>query len=795
MNFAKCLTAVILATCCLAFAFQGSRGVWEPDEGFYLNAARAMLTTGDWVVPQFNLRPFLEKPPMVYWGSAVGMDLVGINEWGARLAHGMWYALTVWVVGLLGTSLWDRRTGLLAAFGYATCGVTMVAANIVTPDTPLAFWVTLSMFFFWRTVKPDFPLSPVQDLGQEAGPASSGRSTLFQFDPNRIFLGISLGMAILSKGPATFVFMAAMAVFLLRTRRVMSYLIRLDSLIALLLFMVIGGIWYVAVFHLISGAFTYMVDNQIVGRLFTAKYERNSHFLAFLYVYVPVLVFGTLPWSISIYPLLYQRWPQIRAWRGWFTGPARPQTVFLASWVLIPFLVFSMASSRLPLYVLPVFAPLALISARCWLLWRPHWFTRPLRPLIWGPALAWFVLLLVVKAGLAQWPTDRDTRLFWHGIRALLPQGRYELVVVNERRHGLPFYSGGNVEWVTTRENPYPFFVVQEPIQEEIHELASSVEYHVFLLREREYEPVLALIREHTTAFREIPGPFDHHIIICDPASQDNQMVRLAAMGDTRSGDSQQTQLGSALYHIEEENPLDGVILLGDNLSFNGNPDRFEEVFLQPYNALLHNGVRFFATLGNHDITGGFAGFQMNHLLFNMGGKRYYTTSFKDDMVQIFCLDSNTIVNDKGQIAWLKKELATSKAIWKVVALHHPLRGKTVKYPEPDPNLCALLEPIFAEGKVNIVLAGHNHMYQRFRPMDGIYHFTAGSGGMLDEGEILPNDPDLIAGDDTKNIVLILQCSRDSCEFQAVDAMETVVDSGSISLKPPPAGGVAFSGI
>ncbi len=782
MNFFSAVLAVIIVTCVLAFSLQGSRGIWEPDEGYYLNAARGMVSTGDWLIPQYNLRPFLEKPPMVYWGSVVGLELLGMNEWGARIGHAIWYALTALVVGLLGASLWDRRTGLLAAFCYTACGVTMVAGNIITPDNPLAFWITLSMFFFWQTVKQD-----AKDYGTICEEGTAGENVFLKpswarLDHNRLFLGISLGMAILSKGPATFVFMAAMMVFLLCTQQARRYLLRIDSFLALALIMVIGGSWYLAVFHTIPGALKYMIDNQIVGRLFTAKYDRNPAFYAFLYVYVPILLLGTLPWSLSWYPVAMREWHRIRGWRHWFIGSTDPQIPFLLSWLLVPFIIFSLASSRLPLYVLPLFAPLALIAARCWIIWRPHWFEFPLRPRIWIPALAWVAFLLLVKGGMAHWPTDRDTRAFWHGIRSLLPHGRYELVVVNERRHGLSFYSDGNVEWVTTRQNPYPTFVMPEPIEEEIHELGTSAEYHVFLLRDKEYQSVLEMIRTHGATFREVPGPFNHHIIICDPAPVDTQTVRLAAMGDTRSGDSLQTQLGSALYHIDEEKPLDGIFLLGDNISFDGNPNRFEEVFLKPYDALLQNGVRFFAVLGNHDINGGFAGFQMFHPLFNMDGKRYYTLTFKENLVQVFFLDSNTVCNDKSQLTWFQRELAKSQALWKVVAMHHPLYGKTVKYPEPDPNLRRVLEPIFNEGRVNIVLAGHNHMYQRFRPMNGVYHFTAGSGGMLDEGEILPGDPDLLVGEDTKNVALILQFSRSSCEYKAVDFMERVVDNGTIPM-------------
>ena len=114
----------------LAFSFQGTRGIWEPDEGYYLGIARDMVETGDWVVPQMNLRPFLDKPPMVYWGSGFSMKLFGFNEWAARLPHAIWFVLTTLFVGLLGRALWDSRTGYLASLFYATSPIPLVAANV-----------------------------------------------------------------------------------------------------------------------------------------------------------------------------------------------------------------------------------------------------------------------------------------------------------------------------------------------------------------------------------------------------------------------------------------------------------------------------------------------------------------------------------------------------------------------------------------------------------------------------------------------------------------------------------------
>jgi hypothetical protein len=93
-----------------------------------------------------------------------------------------------------------------------------------------------------------------------------------------------------------------------------------------------------------------------------------------------------------------------------------------------------------------------------------------------------------------------------------------------------------------------------------------------------------------------------------------------------------------------------------------------------------------------------------------------------------------------------------------------------------------LLEPILLEGKTDIVLNGHNHLYMRLKPQNGIHHFTAGSGGELESGVLLEDDPDLVVGYDRTTAALILQFTESKCEFQAVNVLEEVVDQGVIVL-------------
>ena len=74
---------VMLALALLVgFSFQGSRGLYETTEGRYVEVAREMVETGNWIEPTLGYRPHWAKPPLTYWAIAGGIKLLGVNEWG-----------------------------------------------------------------------------------------------------------------------------------------------------------------------------------------------------------------------------------------------------------------------------------------------------------------------------------------------------------------------------------------------------------------------------------------------------------------------------------------------------------------------------------------------------------------------------------------------------------------------------------------------------------------------------------------------------------------------------------------
>src|SRR6266851_9997193 len=190
--------------------------------------------------------------------------------------------------------------------------------------------------------------------------------------------------------------------------------------------------------------------------------------------------------------------------------------------------------------------------------------------------------------------------------------------------------------------------------------------------------------------------------------------VRFAVIGDTGTGDKEQYEIGRQMANYREKFPFDFVIMLGDNMYGGESPDDFKEKFEDPYKPLLAAGVKFYASLGNHDNPN-----QRFYKPFNMGEKRYY--SYKNGNAEFFALDSHYM--DPEQLDWIKQKLRDSNAAWKICYFHHPLYSDG-KFHGPDKDLRARLEPIFLQNGVNVVFSGHDHVYERIKPQNGIDYFV-----------------------------------------------------------------------
>jgi 3',5'-cyclic AMP phosphodiesterase CpdA len=207
-------------------------------------------------------------------------------------------------------------------------------------------------------------------------------------------------------------------------------------------------------------------------------------------------------------------------------------------------------------------------------------------------------------------------------------------------------------------------------------------------------------------------------------------LQRFAVIADTGTSSKNQYAVGRAMTRYHEQNPFDTVLMVGDNIYNNGEISKIKDVFELPYADLLSRKVKFYAALGNHDVRTDNGDRQVEYPQFNMQGKHYYTHGRGD--VKFFVLETSSLVDRQSpervkQLDWLDRELAASKAKWNIVYGHHNIYSAGVY--KIDAAMKADVAPILKKHKVRLWINGHDHNYQRSKPIDGTTYLVCGGGG------------------------------------------------------------------
>ena len=184
----------------------------------------------------------------------------------------------------------------------------------------------------------------------------------------------------------------------------------------------------------------------------------------------------------------------------------------------------------------------------------------------------------------------------------------------------------------------------------------------------------------------------------------------------------------------------------------------------------------FHAVLGNHDVQEGRQD-QCQYPLFNMAGRNYYTVEQGDGLLKLFMLDSTDC--DAAQVGWLEQQLKASTARWKLAVLHHPLYSSGRKHGS-DLTLRRKLEPLFVRYGVNAVFSGHDHIYERTIPQQGILYFVTGAGGDTYRGSVDLKSPFRAASYDEDNHFMLIEAEHEQISFQAISETGRVIDRGVI---------------
>lgn len=411
----KLLPTTLLLAALLALSFQGSRGLYESTEGRYARCAQETLQSGSLLEPMLNGEHHWSKPPLAYLPIAAGIHLFGNNAWGARGFQGILFLLAVLAVYAAGRELWNPGTGALAALVYATSPFIIGAANTVSTDNLLVLFEAVAVACYWRAVRH--------------------RDQRYM-----VLAWTALAFAFLTKGPVALFPLLGILPAHYHLRRVGANPPRLASLPGLTAFFTIGLSWYVLEILRHPDLLDRWLVHETLDRFATDEYRRNAEFHKAFTIYSPILLFGTGPWAILL------AWKRnalgitkgtFTNWRAWCPTP---EATYLLTAIFIPLLLLMISQSRLPLYALALFPPIALALGRG--LARTianHTFAERTVLII---AITLSAILLPIKGASAWYPSRRDMGQLAQNLRPVLaeyPQASM-LLLYNEPLNGLEYY-------------------------------------------------------------------------------------------------------------------------------------------------------------------------------------------------------------------------------------------------------------------------------------------------------------------------------------------------------------------
>ena len=393
-----------------------------PDEGRYAEIARWMLMSGDWLTPRLNGIPFFHKPPLPHWLGASSLAVFGVSSWAARLVPALHAGLMLLLVFLTAQHVSTHLVARRAALMLGTSLSFLIAGQYVNHDMVVAAWISVAIW--------SFALSFLHGERPHAGLARLG------------FAACALG--VLSKGLIGLALPGlVLLVWLLWTRQ-FAKVLRLPWLSGLALFAVMALPWFVLVQRQYPDALGYLFGAQQFGRYTGTTFNNPRPWWFYL------LALGGLffPWIFFALNQVKVTAREAHAAAGQVAWP-----VWLLCWIWMVAIVgfFSIPTSKIVGYVLPVLPPLALLASLGWQQWMGG---RRRERVVFGALAAVAVGGALILNGLAGRYSARHSTQDIARVLACVARGSDTVYALGEYPYDLPFYTQSTKPMVVVQDWP-----------------------------------------------------------------------------------------------------------------------------------------------------------------------------------------------------------------------------------------------------------------------------------------------------------------------------------------------------
>lgn len=358
-------STIVLLIACLGIYFLGMSafGITDPGEGYYVEAAREMVESSDFITPHLNYQIYFSKPILTFWLIAVPYKIFGVNEFAARVSFSFIATLLVFLTYWTTRLVVNQFAALMAGLVVATAPLIVAVTRLSPIDITFTCFLDAAVF--------SFALSALMGKGRWW-----------------IVFYAALALAVLTKGPAAvIIFLLGLAVFLVVYRpsksELAQWFIRIQPGWGSLIFWAIVLPWHIAVQEATNGLFLlvfFFYENlaRFAGHTNLAKSD--------WWYYFPVIGYGFAPWIIFLPPALkdafavgLKRWtragrtepadasPPSNSWI--YSSPESTCILFFAVWAVTEFAFFSQSRTKMDTYIMPSFAPLAIVVSWKLMLW------------------------------------------------------------------------------------------------------------------------------------------------------------------------------------------------------------------------------------------------------------------------------------------------------------------------------------------------------------------------------------------------------------------------------------------